>query len=76
MRVTNTASDLAAPIFALSVNINVNAQGTIAIGDLAKTVYSMFNATVTNMKLIGQLATGNAVDGNCNQLFDLRLLWR
>ena len=66
---TNFFADLAAPVFALSVNVDVNAQGQISIGALADTVYEMFNSTALNMQTIGSLAVGSPQSGqNCNCL--------
>ena len=56
-------TDLAAPIFALSVNANVEEEGVVNAGDLSDQIYSMFDASLRNMEMIGKLATGQAYMG-------------
>jgi len=69
-------TDLAAPIFALSVNANVEEEGVVNAGDLSDQIYSMFDASLRNMEMIGKLATGQAYMGerDCKWLTLLRIL--
>lgn len=65
-----------APVFALSVNVGVDPDGIVSEAAAAANLESLFNASITNMADIGNLAVGWPRDGDCKLRFYCpNLLW-